>query len=107
MKDEIKLTQEMQKVVAQMIIDDIEEDPHLENEFFDCDCCGEYKCLAGSIQYGEYRLCNDCVLYAEIGFELKRIKSVEDLIKAMEDKRLEEICEFIKQETLNKNKNNN
>lgn len=107
MFDEIKITQEMQKVVAQMIIDDIEEDPELEHEFFDCDCCGQYKCLAGSIQYGDYRLCNDCVLYAEIGFELKKIKSVAELIKVMEDKRLEEICEFIKQDSLQNNKNNN
>lgn len=105
MKSEIQATQEMQKVVAQMIIDDIEEDPELEHEFFDCDCCGQYKCLAGSIQYGEYRLCNNCVLYAEIGFELKKIKSIEDLINAMEDNRLEEICEFIKQDSLKGNNN--
>lgn len=107
MKNETEITENMQKVVTQMVIDDIEEDPELEHEFFYCDCCGQYKYLAGSIQYGEYRLCNDCVLYAEIGFELKRIKSVEDLISAMEDKRLEEVCEFIKKDSLKNNESNN
>lgn len=103
MKDELKVTEEMQKVVAQMILDDIEENPDIENEFFDCDCCGKEKCMAGSIQYGDYRLCNDCVLYAEIGFELKKLNSIDDLINAMEDKRLEEICAFIKKDSQLKN----
>lgn len=97
MKEEIKVIEEMQAVVEQMRLDDIEENPDIENDFFDCFCCGQYKCLAGSIQYGDYRLCNDCVLMAEIGFELKRFKTIDDLIKAMEDKRLEEICSFIKE----------
>lgn len=99
MKNEIKVTEEMQKVVEQMRLDDIEEDPAIVNEFFDCDCCGQYKCLAGSIQYGDYRLCNDCVLFAEVGFELKKLNSVDDLVAAMEDKRLEGMCEFIKQDS--------
>lgn len=103
-KDELKVTEEMQKVVEQMRLDDIEEDPDIVNEFFDCDCCGKSKCLAGSIQYGDYRLCNDCVLYAEIGFELKKLNSIQDLIDAMEDTRLEEMCEFIKEDSA---KNNN
>lgn len=96
MKDEIKVADEMQKVVEQMRLDDIEEDPGIVEDFFDCDCCGANKCLAGSIQYGDYRLCNDCVLYAEIGFELKKLNSIQDLIDVMEDKRLEQICDFIK-----------
>ena len=99
MKDKIKVTKEMQLVVEQMIIDDIEENPDIENEFFDCDCCGQHKCVAGSIQYGDYRLCNDCVLFAEVGFELKKFNSIQDLVDAMEDKRLEEVCGFIKKET--------
>ena len=99
MKDKIKVTEEMQAVVEQMRVDDIEENPDIVNDFFDCDCCTQKKCLAGSIPYGNYRLCNDCVLYAEIGFELKKLNSVEDLIKAMEDKRLEEICDFIKKDS--------
>lgn len=102
--EEVKIIEDMQKVVAQMKQDDIDEDPSTENEFFDCDCCGGYKPLAGSIQYSDYRLCNDCVLIAETGFLLKRIQNIQELIKAMEDKRLEEICDFIKKD---KNKVNN
>lgn len=94
------LVKEMQAVVEQMKIDDIEENPDIENEFFDCDCCGKYKCLAGSIQYNNYRLCNDCVLFAELGFALKKINSVDDLLVAMEDKRLEELCDFIKRDSI-------
>lgn len=100
-KDKNKVAEEMQLVVEQMRIDDIEENPDTEYEFFECDCCGESKCLAGSVQYDEYRLCNDCVLIAEIGFELKKFASIQNLIDAMEDKRLENICEFIMHEQSN------
>lgn len=103
MKDKIEVTKEMQAVVEQMRLDDIEENPDIVNEFFDCDCCGQYKCLAGSVQYGEYRLCNDCVLFAEVGFELKKFNSIQDLVTAMEDKRLEEMCEFVKQDSAQNN----
>ena len=72
--------------------------PECENEFFTCDACGGTKSLAGSVQYGHYRLCNDCVLFAEVGFELGQIKDIEELIAAMDDKRLEADCEFLKQE---------
>ena len=99
MKKEEEVVAEIQLVVAQMNADDLEEDPSTGEEFFDCDCCGEYKCLAGSIQYGVYRLCNNCVLYAQVGFELKKIKDIQELIAAMQDKRLEEICEFIKKDS--------
>lgn len=98
MKDELKTIKEMQKVVEQMRLDDLEEDPSLEFEMFDCDCCGECKSLAGSIQYNDYRLCNDCVLYAEAGFELGKINKIEDLIDKYEDKRLQVMCDFIKQD---------
>lgn len=103
MKNKDAVVKEMQAVVEQMRLDDIEENPDIENEFFDCDCCGKYQCMAGSIQYGDYRLCNDCVLFAEIGFELKKFNSIQDLVDAMEDKRLEEVCEFIKQDVQNLN----
>lgn len=96
MKNKDEVVKEMQAVVEQMRLDDIEENPDIVNEFFDCDCCGKYSCTAGSIQYGDYRLCNDCVLFAEIGFELKKFNSIQDLVDAMEEKRLEEVCEFIK-----------
>lgn len=98
MKDKQQIIEEMQQVAEQMRLDDIEENPDIENDFFDCDCCGQYKCLAGSIQYGNYRLCNDCVLIAETSFALDKIKDIQELIDVMEDTRLENACEFIKQE---------
>lgn len=97
-KTKEEVVKEMQLVVEQMKKDDIEDNPNSENEFFQCDACGEEACLAGSIQYGDYRLCNDCVLLAEVGFELGQIKDIQELIDAMEDKRLESDCNYIKQE---------
>ena len=97
-KSQEEIVKEMQQVVNQMVIDDIEENPEMANETFECDCCGKTKSLAGSIQYDKYRLCNDCVLLAETGFALEKFKNIQDLINAMEDKRLEEFCEFIKSE---------
>ena len=93
-----EVIEEMQKVVEQMKLDDIEDNPDSENEYFQCDACGQDAMLAGSIQYGRYRLCNDCVLLAEVGFELKQLTNIEELIDKMEDKRLEADCEFIKRE---------
>ncbi len=98
MKNKKEIIEEMQQVAEQMRLDDIEENPDIENYFFDCDCCGQYKCLAGSIQYGNYRLCNDCVLLAETSFALNKIKDIQELIDAMEDNKLENMCEFLKQE---------
>ncbi len=98
MKTKEEVVKEMQLVVEQMRLDDIEENPDSENEMFVCNACGEEKPLAGSVQYGPYRLCNDCVLYAEVGFELGQIKSIDDLIEAMEDRRLEADCEFLRKE---------
>jgi hypothetical protein len=92
----LKITEDMQQIVRQMFEDDIEENPDVINEFFDCAACGQSKTLAGSVVYGHYRLCNDCVLFAEVGFALKKFKNIQDLIDAMEEKRLEEICEFIR-----------
>lgn len=97
-KDEqIKIVEEMQKVVAQMKQDDIDDNPASLDEFFECACCGDEKPMAGSVMYGEGTvLCNDCVLLAEIGMALGRIQGVDDLLKSMEDTRLEKMCEFIK-----------
>ncbi len=100
MKSKQEIIEEMQQVAEQMRIDDIEENPDVVNEYFDCSCCGQYKCLAGSIQYGNYRLCNDCVLIAETSFALGKIKDIQELIDAMEDNRLEGMCEFLKQEEM-------
>ena len=98
MKSKEEIVKEMQLVVEQMRLDDIEENPECEHELFTCDACGETKDLAGSVLYGHHRLCNDCVLIAEVGFELGQIKDIHELIDAMEDKRLEADCEFIKEE---------
>jgi len=98
MKSKEEVIAEMQLVVEQMKLDDIEENPDSEYEYFQCDACGETKPLAGSVQYDRYRLCNDCVLFAEVGFELKQINKIDELIDAMEDKRLISDCEFIKSE---------
>lgn len=103
MKSEKEIVEEMQAIVEQMRLDDIEDNPDSEFETFGCDCCGQEKALAGSIEYEGYRLCNDCVLLAETGFALNRFSHIEDLISAMEDKRLQGLCDFIKQEEVNKN----
>ena len=103
MKSNEEIVKEMQEVVAQMVIDDLEEDPSLENEMFVCDCCGQEKSLAGSVEYSGYRLCNDCVLIAETGFALNKIKDIQEVIDAMEDKRLEILCNFIKDEERKQN----
>jgi|GluameStandDraft_1065615.scaffolds.fasta_scaffold00567_51 hypothetical protein len=99
MEDNQKIVEDMQAVAAQMVQDDIEENPDIVNEYFDCSACGKNKCMAGSIQYSEYRLCNDCVVLAEVGFKLKKIKNIQELIDAMEDNRLETICDFIKKDS--------
>lgn len=103
MKTEKEIAEEMAQVVEQMRLDDIEDNPDVVDEFFDCDCCGENKCLAGSIEYEGYRLCNDCVLLAETGFALKKIKNVTDLISAIEDKHLEGLVQFVREEEARKN----
>ncbi len=103
MKSEQEIIEEMQAVVEQMRIDDIEDNPDIVDEMFDCDCCGEAKSLAGSIEYEGYRLCNDCVLIAETSFALGKIKSVTELIGAIEDKNLERLVEFIKTEEKSQN----
>lgn len=97
-KTKEQVIEEMQKVVEQMRLDDIEDNPDCEHEYFQCDACGNSASLAGSIQYGQYRLCNDCVLLAEVGFELKQLNNIEELIDKMEDKRLEADCEFLIEE---------
>ena len=95
-RSEQEIIEEMQQVVEQMRLDDIEDDPSSADECFDCDCCGKSKPFAGSIDYNGYRLCNDCVLLAETGFALGKIKNIQELIDNMEDKRLEAMCDFIK-----------
>lgn len=98
MKSEKEIIEEMQAVVEQMRLDDIEDNPDIVEDFFECDCCGLQKCLAGSIEYEGNRLCNDCVLLAETGFALGKIKNINELIDAMEEKRLANLCDFLKEE---------
>lgn len=104
MKSKEEIIEEMQQVVEQMRLDDIEDNPETETEIFECDCCGQGKPLAGSVEYSGYRLCNDCVLLAETGFALGKFSEITQLIDAMEDTRLEGLCEIIKAE---ERKNNN
>ena len=94
--EQIKIIEEMQQVVAQMKLDDIEENPDILEQYFDCDCCGKNSTLAGSVRYGDYRLCNNCVLKAEIGFALNKFDNIKTLIDAMENTRLEEMCQYLK-----------
>lgn len=106
-KTEEEIISEMQIVAKQMVKDDLDENPDLIDEYFQCDCCGQNKCLAGSIQYGDYRLCNDCVLLAETGFALKKINDIQTLIDAKENDRLEELCNYIKNEEIRQKHINN
>ncbi len=103
MKSEKEIAEEMAQVVEQMRLDDIDDNPDIIDEYFDCDCCGKNKCLAGSIEYDGYRLCNDCVLLAETGFALNKIKSVAELIEAIEDRHLEELVKFVRDEEKREN----
>ena len=100
---ELQVIEDMQAGVAQMKEDDIIDNPDSEFELFDCQCCGEEKSYAGSVVYDGIRVCNDCVLLAEVGFALGRIKNINDLIINMEDKKLEAQCNFIKQDEIQNN----
>ena len=100
MNDNEKIISDMQEVVLQMKLDDIEENPNSEFEFFNCSACAKTSPLAGSILYSKYRLCNDCVLMYEAALKLNKVKNIEDFMKTMEEKRLETICDFIKQDKL-------
>jgi hypothetical protein len=98
------IIEDMQAVAARMKQDDIDENPESEYELFECDCCAQVKPLAGSVGYrSNIRLCNDCVLIAETGFALGKFNDIDDLIKATEDTRLEQMCEFVKQNEIEHN----
>ena len=99
-EEKLKIVNETQLIVEQMRIDDIEDQPETETELFSCDACGGDKPKAGSVMYGDNILCNDCVLIAEIGFALGKIDSINDVIEALEDKRLEELCNHVKHEKI-------
>lgn len=83
--------EEIQESVRQMKDDDLEENPEAAVEEFQCDCCAEIKTFAGSMIYEDYRLCNDCVLLAEVGFALNKIKNIDEFMESTEEKRFETV----------------
>lgn len=98
-----EIIKDMQEVIFQMKIDDIEENPDSQFEMFDCSACAKSACLAGSIQYSKYRLCNDCVLLYETALKLGKIQNIEQFIAKTEDVRLKTMCDFIKKDTQKEN----
>lgn len=92
---QIKIIESLKKTVEQMKTDDLEEYSDSACESFSCNCCGQEKVLAGSLTYNDYLLCNDCVLLAEISLALGKIKAIDELINAMEDKRFDTMYESI------------
>ena len=102
-QEELAYIEQMQEVVAIMKQDDIDDNPDSEFEEFQCDCCAKIAPVAGSVLYGDKHFCNECVLYAEVAFGLGKAKTAEDIIKMREDNRLEELCNYIKEEEARKN----
>jgi len=99
----IEIVKSIQEAVEQMRIDDLEECPESALEVFQCYCCGQEKEKAGSMIYGDYLLCNDCVLIAETSMALGKISNIEELINSMEDKRLESECNLLIKQQKNPN----
>ena len=95
-----EIIKDMQAVIHQMKIDDIEENPDSEFEMFTCSACAKEAPLAGSIQYSVHRLCNDCVLMYELALKLGKVKNIDEYMEKTEDNRLENICDFIKKDSL-------
>jgi hypothetical protein len=102
-KSKEEIIAEMQLVVEQMRLDDIEENPDSETEMFTCSACAKDACLAGSIQYSTHRLCNDCVLLYELALKLGKVQNIDEYMEKTEDNRLQNVCDFIKQESLKEN----
>ncbi len=89
--EEKDLIENIKQLSEQIKKDDLEENPDSAYEQFQCDCCGEVKMLAGSLPYETYRLCNDCVIQAELGFATEKLSNIRELIDSMEDKRFNSI----------------
>lgn len=96
-EDIIELTETIQQSVDQMKRDDIDEAGEFAFDEFQCECCGDSKIMAGSVVYESKRLCNECVLFAEVAFATGKIKRIQELIDKMEDKRLETLCQAAKE----------
>ncbi|MEW5821038.1 MAG: hypothetical protein AB1782_12675 [Cyanobacteriota bacterium] len=91
----LAIVNHVQSVVEQMRIDDIENSPGAADEEYQCPCCGDIKNLAGSMIYGDYLFCNDCVLLTEVSIVLDKIKKPEEMIELMEDKRFDNIYQSL------------
>ena len=50
-KTEHEIVEEMSQVVEQMRIDDLEDNPGIANEFFDCDCCEQNTVVTKSVTF--------------------------------------------------------
>ena len=100
MDNQEEIIKDMQAVIHQMVIDDIEENPDSEFEMFSCSACAKDAMLAGSIQYKTHKLCNDCVLMYELALKLGKVQNIDEFIEKTEDNRLQNVCDFIKQESL-------
>jgi len=99
MDDYIKIVEDMQQVMNQMRLDDIEDNPDSETELFSCSCCGLDKPKAGSIMYSmDIILCNDCSLLSETAFAMKKIADISEFMTQMEDKKLENLCDYVQKE---------
>ena len=103
MNNQENIIEDMQAVIYQIKLDDIEENPDSEFDMFNCSACTKEACLAGSIQYSKYRLCNDCVLMYELALKLGKVENIEDFMAKTEDNRLKAMCDFIKQDKLKEN----
>ena len=49
------------------------------------------------------RLCNNCVMMYELALQLKKVNNIEEYMEKTEDNRLQNVCDFIKQESLKEN----
>jgi len=99
MTEKINIIEDMQNVLAQMRLDDIEDNPDSETELFSCSCCGLDKPKAGSIMYSmDLVFCNDCSLLSEIAFAMEKISDISEFLKLMEDKKLENLCDYVRLE---------
>lgn len=90
-KDSLTIIQETQAMVEQMKIDDLEEQPEEATQEFQCSCCGDIKMLAGSMIYGNFMYCNDCVLLTETSLALGKVQDPLDMMDVMKDKRFENV----------------
>ena len=96
---ELEIIEDTQALLEQMRLDDIEENPSSEVELFECSCCESDKPKAGSMMYSlDLIFCNECALLSEIAFALGKITDINEFLDQMEDTKLADLCEYIKQQ---------